>query len=219
MLKIGQFAGIFYVAGVLAFTSACSDNENKEAVEPQSNVAATGSTSPSSNEEKQSQITSFKAIEWTDLMPEQDIEALMTPPEYLNEVEDGSEADQIDDMFGNTSSVNSDDPYQQALVSTRVIEEMDGQAIRIPGFIVPLEFGEDKSITQFFLVPFFGACIHVPPPPPNQIIFVNYPQGLKLDALYDPFWISGVIKTSLVENDMATAAYTMDMHKYELYTE
>jgi hypothetical protein len=69
------------------------------------------------------------------------------------------------------------------------------------------------------MVPFFGACLHLPPPPPNQTIFVNYPQGLKLESLYDAYWISGVIKTSLVENDTATAAYSMEMYAFELYTE
>ncbi|MCG8536704.1 MAG: DUF3299 domain-containing protein [Pseudomonadales bacterium] len=96
---------------------------------------------------------------------------------------------------------------------------MNGKPIRIPGFIVPLEFNDDQTITQFFLVPFFGACIHVPPPPPNQIIYVNYPQGFKLDVLYNPIWVSGVLKTSLVENNMAVAAYSMEMHYQELYKE
>ncbi len=96
---------------------------------------------------------------------------------------------------------------------------MDGQAIRIPDFIVPLEFNDKQTITQFYLVPFFGACIHLPPPPPNQIIFVNYPEGLMLNTLYDPFWISGILKTSLIENEMASAAYSMQMQSFEVYTE
>jgi len=96
---------------------------------------------------------------------------------------------------------------------------MDGQAIRIPGFIVPIEFDDEQTITQFFLVPFFGACIHVPPPPPNQILFVEYPEGLKVDDLYDPFWLSGVVKIALTENNMATAAYSFKMQHYEIYTD
>lgn len=161
----------------------------------------------------------FKTVEWTDLMPKEDLEALSNPPDYINEVEDGSLEDQLDGQFQNTFDTPVDDRYQQALVSTSVIDELDGKSIRIPGFIVPLEFNDDQTITQFFLVPFFGACIHVPPPPPNQIVLVNYPKGLKLNALYDPFWISGVLKTSLQANDMATSAYAMDMHEFEVYTE
>jgi len=163
--------------------------------------------------------SAFKTIEWTDLMPKEDLEILLNPPSYINDIEDGSFEDQISSQVANALAAASDDPYQQALSSTRIVQEMDGQAIRIPGFIVPLEFDDEQTITQFFLVPFFGACIHVPPPPPNQIIFVNYPKGLKVEALYDPFWVSGIVNTSLVENEMAKAAYSMQMKSFELYSE
>jgi len=163
--------------------------------------------------------SAFKTLQWTDLMPKEDLDAILSPPSYINEIEDGSAEDQISSQIQSTIAAASDDRYQQALVSTNVVSEMDGKAIRLPGFIVPLEFDDDQTITQFFLVPFFGACIHVPPPPPNQIIFVEYPEGLKLDALYDPFWISGVVKTSLIQNDLATAAYSLKMQYYEHYTE
>ncbi|NIB41434.1 DUF3299 domain-containing protein [Pseudomaricurvus alkylphenolicus] len=161
----------------------------------------------------------FKTIEWPDLIPQEDLDALLNPPEYITEVQDGSAEDQISSQIKNTISAATNDRYQQALVSTRIKPELDGQPVRIPGYIVPLEFNDDQVITDFFLVPFFGACIHVPPPPPNQVIYVNYPKGLKLDALFDPFWISGILKTSLIENDMATAAYAIEMQSYEVYAE
>ena len=71
------------------------------------------------------------------------------------------------------------------MVSTKIIEQLNGQLVRIPGFVVPVEFDEE-SITEFFLVPYFGACIHSPPPP-NQIIYVHAPNGLQLNTLYDHF--------------------------------
>lgn len=163
--------------------------------------------------------SAFKTVEWVDLMPKKDLDALLAPPSYVTDVEDGSFEDEISNQIQNALGAASDDRYQQALASTQVIPEMADQAIRIPGFIVPLEFDGEQTITQFFLVPFFGACIHVPPPPPNQIIFVNYPKGLKLTALYDPFWISGILKTTLVENETATAAYSLQMQSFEAYTE
>ena len=162
---------------------------------------------------------SFKTIEWTDLMPQEDIDALLNPPSYINDIEDGSIEDTISGQVQQAITAANDDPYQRALASTRVMPEMNNKSIRIPGFIVPLEFDDEQIVTQFFLVPFFGACIHVPPPPPNQVIFVNYPKGLKLTALYDPFWISGVLKTSITENDLATSAYSIEMESYESYTE
>lgn len=164
-------------------------------------------------------VGEYTVIEWLDLIPQDDLDALLNPPDYLNEIEDGSAEDQISSKISNTISAAKDDRYQQALVSTSIKSEMDGRSVRIPGYIVPLEFNGDQIVTEFFLVPFFGACIHVPPPPPNQIIYVRYPEGLTLEALYVPFWISGTLKTSLIENDMATAAYAMEMQSYEEYTQ
>ncbi|WP_210418634.1 DUF3299 domain-containing protein [Aliikangiella coralliicola] len=163
--------------------------------------------------------TSFKTIEWTDLMPKDDLDALLNPPDYLSEIEDGSIEDQITSQVQSTIAAANDDRYQQALVSTRVVSEMNDQAIRIPGFVVPVEFDDEQIITQFFLVPFFGACIHMPPPPPNQIIFVEYPKGLQLESLYDPFWISGILQTSLVENEIAKATYSLNLQYFEKYYE
>ena len=166
----------------------------------------------------------YKTLEWVDLLPESDYDALMNPPSYITEAED--------DIFSDSSSralvieygdefeaeMPLDDPYQQALVSEKVLPEMDGRSVRIPGFIVPLEFDADLTVTEFFLVPYFGACIHMPPPPPNQMIYVTYPKGIKLDALYDPFWISGVLSTDIKISDIGTSAYAMRMHGFENYS-
>ena len=161
--------------------------------------------------------SAFRDTEWTELMPKEDLEALLNPPEYVMDVEDGSPEDRISGQIRNSGKSSIEDRYQQALTSTKVIPELDDRAIRIPGFIVPLEFDDKQTITQFFLVPWFGACIHMPPPPPNQIILVNYPPGFKLDALHTPFWISGILQTSLIENEMAAAAYSMQMQSFEVY--
>lgn len=165
------------------------------------------------------QAAEFKMVEWTDLMPAEDLEALLNPPEYISEIEDGSPEDQIGSELEFGLEGAESDRYQQALVSTKIRPELDGLAIRIPGYIVPLEFDDEQVITEFFLVPFFGACIHVPPPPPNQIIHVKYPEGFTLDSLYDAFWLSGTLKTELIQNDSATAAYTLKVQHMEKYTD
>ncbi|MDG1484952.1 MAG: DUF3299 domain-containing protein [Porticoccaceae bacterium] len=167
---------------------------------------------------KQGALSSeYVTIQWTDLLPQDEVDILSNPPDYLNDIEDGSAEDQLNSPMNNSIVVEMEDRYQQALVSTRVKSEMDGRAVRIPGFIVPIEFNGEQTITEFFLVPYFGACLHMPPPPPNQIIYVKSAEGLKLEALYYPFWISGDLKASMVENDMATAAYSMEMNNYEAY--
>jgi hypothetical protein len=190
-----------------------NNNENKSEIEGESESATTELTKtrlPSS---------AFNIVEWTDLIPEKELNAYINPPDYIDDIEDGSLADQLGSNIQNSTLSIKEDSYQQALISTNIIEEMDGKAIKIPGFIVPLEFDDNQTVTQFFLVPYFGACIHMPPPPPNQIIFINYPLGLTVDSIYEAFWISGVLSTSIVENEISKAAYTMEMQSFEIYNE
>ncbi len=160
----------------------------------------------------------FQTLEWSDLIPPEILEILMNPPSYLDDIEDGSVEDQIGSQIKSSSPVDSEDVYQQALVSSEINSELNGAMVRIPGFIVPLEFDDDQTVTQFFLVPYFGACLHMPPPPPNQIILVSSPNGVQLSALYDPFWVEGQLRTTFQENDMATSAYSMAMLRLEPYS-
>jgi hypothetical protein len=171
----------------------------------------------------------FDAIEWVDLIPHADLEALLNPPKIISEIPDGSPedifgnslADAVEKAIGQAQIPTSpeDQAYYNALESTNIKPEFNNRDIRIPGFIVPLEYGDDQLITEFFLVPYFGACIHVPPPPPNQIIYVKYPKGLLIDALYDPFWIEGKLTTEIIANDLATSAYSLSAANIEPYKE
>lgn len=85
---------------------------------------------------------------------------------------------------------------------------MDGKRIRISGFVVPLERSRDK-ISEFLLVPYFGACIHVPPPPANQIIHVTTDQAISEKAAMDDVWVSGVLHTEPVQTEMGQSGYRM----------
>lgn len=161
----------------------------------------------------------YRTIDWIELMPKEDLEALSNPPEYLNEIEDGSFEDQISGQLQLALETAADDEYQQALVSTKVVDDFDKQKIRLPGFIVPIEFDSQYRVTEFFLVPFFGACIHAPPPPPNQIIYAKYDKGFAQESLYAAYWLTGTIHISLTENEVATSAYTIEINSIELYTE
>ncbi len=107
---------------------------------------------------------------------------------------------------------------QQQSTDVKVREDLNGKTVRLPGFVVPLE-GDENTITEFFLVPYFGACIHVPPPPPNQIIYVNYPKGAPIDDVWGAVWVEGKIKTETKSNELATVGYTMEGIKVEVYEE
>jgi hypothetical protein len=74
--------------------------------------------------------------------------------------------------------------------ATGVNESLVGETVRIPGYVVPLEFADQKAV-EFLLVPTAGACIHTPPPPANQLVHVRYPQGMEFEGLYAPVWVKG----------------------------
>ena len=93
---------------------------------------------------------------------------------------------------------------------------MNGKQIRIPGFIVPLEESHHQ-ITEFLLVPYFGGCIHVPPPPSNQIIHVFPPKPLKNLQMMDAVWVNGVLETFPSDTNMGSAGYRMKADVVEPY--
>jgi hypothetical protein len=93
--------------------------------------------------------------------------------------------------------------------------ELNNKKIRIPGFIVPVDFDDTQVVTRFLLVPYFGACIHEPAPPPNQTIYAEFEPGYTLESLWDPFWIEGTLFTTRVVEDLATASYTLRANKIE----
>jgi len=79
---------------------------------------------------------------------------------------------------------------QQALVG-----ELNGQTVRIAGYLLPIEFSQDGATDEFLLVPYVGACIHVPAPPANQIVYVKLQQTFKVTDLYTPVRLTGVMTT------------------------
>jgi uncharacterized protein len=99
-----------------------------------------------------------------------------------------------------------------------VVEELDGQLVRIPGFVVPLE-GDGKTISEFLLVPYFGACVHVPPPPPNQLIHILPQQAISREWDMTPVWVVGVLSATRVDSSLGSAGYQLQAHSVEEYQE
>ncbi|WP_061015656.1 DUF3299 domain-containing protein [Vibrio splendidus] len=90
---------------------------------------------------------------------------------------------------------------QQRAAET-VTHDFDGKSVRIPGFLVPIEFSAPLVATEFLLVPTAGACIHMPPPPANQIVRVSYPEGYKVETVQYPVWVEGVISSKLTTDNV-----------------
>ncbi|MBJ6136774.1 DUF3299 domain-containing protein [Marinobacter litoralis] len=141
-----------------------------------------------------------REIDWLELMPAEDLALLESLPEVEHE--------------GDGPALLPDE-----IMTGRVVPEMANVDGRIPGFVVPLKTTKDMRILEFFLVPYYGACIHVPPPPPNQIIHVKYPEGFTLQALYDPVWIEGQLTIEKTENAIGASSYSINARAVEPYTE
>jgi hypothetical protein len=99
-----------------------------------------------------------------------------------------------------------------------VVEALDGKRVRIGGYVVPLDFDATK-VKEFLLVPFVGACIHVPPPPPNQIVYVKSEAGFDVKGSFDPVWVTGKMQTKVAFTGLAEAGYSLEAEKVEARAE
>jgi hypothetical protein len=141
-----------------------------------------------------------RQIEWEDLLPKEERENFNSGPPAP-----------IHDYLGGSAAA-----LQSGSLSVNLA--LNGVAVKIPGFVVPLDVSADGMVKEFFLVPYFGACIHVPPPPPNQIVYVKLAKGVKINLLYDAQWITGRLRTESKNSRYGAAAYTLDGDKVERYT-
>tara|TARA_B100000676_G_C18088507_1_gene857285 strand:+ start:5408 stop:6067 length:660 start_codon:yes stop_codon:yes gene_type:complete len=157
-------------------------------------------------------------IEWGNLVPT--MQVLEDPFKHLTEEQlyDLESIDYFRDAYDQKGPINSEDSEEvlrlvnnlksanldvNALLLTYdeylkeierrswlVVNELNGRFIRLAGYILPLEFNE-SGVDEFFLVPYIGACIHVPPPPPNQIVYIRTKEKLMVEELYRPVWVTG----------------------------
>ncbi|MGF1684083.1 DUF3299 domain-containing protein [Photobacterium minamisatsumaniensis] len=105
---------------------------------------------------------------------------------------------------------------QMGLSQVQMRTDLSDQHVRIPGFVVPLELDHEK-VYQFLLVPYHGACVHVPPPPANQLIHVYTEEGMSLEFTNDPIWIEGQVRTAALDFDVAQVGYTFSLDNAFLY--
>jgi hypothetical protein len=129
-------------------------------------------------------------LDWLDLIPQEERDQF-----------NGQGLPIVTDHEGNS-------PVAQVPVGN-VRPELNNSLVKIPGFVIPLE-GDENTVTEFLLVPYFGACIHVPPPPPNQIIYVKFPQGAPVQQLWDVIYVIGKLKTETFDSDLGQAGYVIE---------
>lgn len=141
--------------------------------------------------------SSFKEVEWDTLMP--------------------ADWDPMAAFRGqNIAELKDNDPKAQAALASMkkawdnapVNAAMNGQKVRIPGFAIPIE-QSDKGVSELLLVPYFGACIHTPPPPANQVIHVKLNQPEPAIGSMQPYWVWGELQTRRFDNELGDAAYSL----------
>ena len=94
--------------------------------------------------------------------------------------------------------------------------KLDGARVRLPGYVVPLEEVKGE-LKEFLLVPYFGACIHSPPPPANQIVHVSSPTPLKGWRTMDAVWVSGTLRAARNDSAMGVSGYSIGDPTVERY--
>ena len=149
----------------------------------------------------------FREITWEELVP-----SGWDPMKDLRELNFGILSD-------------ADPRAQQAMKKLREIWDnaptnaaVDGQKVRIPGYVVPLE--ESKAgMKEFLLVPYFGACIHTPPPPSNQILHVLPAKPAQSLRSMDTIWVSGTLRVARHDSYMGASSYRLEAMQIEPYVE
>jgi hypothetical protein len=134
---------------------------------------------------------------------------------------------QLDKLLGeyNADNLSDDDPRSRELLKkikalwkeAPVVHDYDGKTIKLPGFVVPLEM-DAKSISEFLLVPYYGACIHSPPPPANQTVHVvTDAKHAYHGKLFDTVWVTGIITAERISSELGDSGYRIEAVKVEPY--
>ncbi|KAF1016989.1 MAG: hypothetical protein GAK31_00248 [Stenotrophomonas maltophilia] len=130
-----------------------------------------------------------RELDWLEMMPKDELAAL--------ERGDGPEVEHVGSrrmpQFGTFRTVDA------------VLEV----PVRLPGYVVPLGTTQNGQLTEFLFVPYYGVCIHVPRPPPNQIVHVLLGHPIDMPDMYSPFFLAGTLHAERTDDDLAGSAYTM----------
>ncbi|WP_120500037.1 DUF3299 domain-containing protein [Roseovarius sp. EL26] len=138
-----------------------------------------------------------REIGWDDLIPK--------GVPYSEIIGEG-EMDEVNDTWNPIYDANA----------TKLNDKLNGAYVRMPGFIIPLELGS-KGVTDFILVPYVGACLHTPPPPANQLVFVKADPPWPNQEFWAPIWVTGVIRTQLQSTEIAKTGYSLSADNIEFY--
>jgi hypothetical protein len=136
-------------------------------------------------------------ITWDDLIP---------PGVPYSEIVAAGEMDETNDIWQPVFDENA----------TKLNPVLDGAYIKMPGYIIPIDQSID-GVTSFVLVPYVGACLHTPPPPANQLVFVTTNKPWPSDNLWNAVWVTGQMQHELQSTEVAETGYLLKAEEMETY--
>jgi uncharacterized protein len=139
-----------------------------------------------------------RQIEWDELMP-----ADWDPMKGIQTLQLAALGD------GDPRAMEALDKLKKAWNEAPVVPAMDKQHVVIAGFAVPLD-AEGTTVHELLLVPYFGACIHTPPPPANQVIHVILPRPAKGMRMMDTVWVTGTLHVATADTSLGPSGYQLD---------
>lgn len=108
-------------------------------------------------------------------------------------------------------------PPAVQVVTTSVNRDLDQALVKLPGFIVPIGEAKNGTVREFYLVPYIGEDIHVPPPPSNQMVYVRSTTGVAIEAVHEAYWVTGKMRVETRTTPLGTSAYSLVANKVEQY--
>ena len=209
MLKKNKFLKIFLFVFPFLLLVACEKEVTTQ--KSQEQVTQTTSTENVRDNNLKENITTSKVeeISWDKLIPAgyDPEEAIGKYMKQLDKLQDNDQEAVV--IYGKIQAELDNAPVNMAL---------DGKNIKIPGFVAPLE-NDNSVINEFLLVPYFGACIHTPPPPMNQTVMIKAKkgQGVKSEDSYLPVWVTGTLKAVEERTKIGAAGYRIENAVVEPY--
>ncbi|MBO6697145.1 MAG: DUF3299 domain-containing protein [Henriciella sp.] len=140
-------------------------------------------------------------INWDDLLPDGEMEELAR-------------------LYALSTAATNVDHFgaQSEQIGTfNVVEELIGETVRLPGFVLPLDAQIAGEVTEFLFVPYVGACVHMPPPPPNQIVYVLADRPIMIERNWEPIWAIGLLTSDQTHSGLGSTAYTLELTEVESY--
>ena len=144
--------------------------------------------------------TELQEIDWRDLLPEPDRKKYSpnAPAPVHGPLGEGG-------------------PPAVQIVTTTVNQDLDQTLVKLPGFIVPIGEAKNGVVREFYLVPYIGEDIHVPPPPSNQMVYVHSSSGIATEAVHEAYWVTGKMRVETRTTPLGTSAYSLVANKVEQY--